>query len=200
MSGTILKFPGGSEASSDRIAAVEALLFAAGEPVGVDALCVALHGADPDEVRAAIDHIARRCAAEDRGVEVVEVAGGWQMRTKAAFGSLVVRLRGGRPQKLSRPALEVLSVVAYRQPATRHEIEQIRGVDSGAVLKNLLERQLVRVSGRRDEPGRPLEYATTPLFLEMFSLRTLSALPTLRERDELVRDRDDREPVDDSSG
>lgn len=200
MSGTILQFPGGADASGDRIAAVEALLFAAGEPVTVAALGEALHGVDEADVQAAIDAIARRCAADDRGVEVVEVGGAWQMRSKAAFGALVVRLRGGRPQKLSRPALEVLSVVAYRQPATRQEIEQIRGVDSGAVLKSLLERQLVRVSGRRDEPGRPLEYATTPLFLEMFSLRTLSALPTLREREELVRDRDDEGPIDGSSG
>lgn len=187
MSGEILRFPGSDEASVDLVAAVEALLFAAGEPVSLNALCDALHGADPAEVRAAIDALARRFDRPEHGVEVAVVSDGWQMRTKPMFGTAILRLRGGKAQKLSRPALEVLAVVAYRQPATRPEIEAIRGVDSGGVLKSLMERGLVRVSGRRDEPGKPLEYATTPQFLELFQLPALQSLPTLRERDELVR-------------
>jgi segregation and condensation protein B len=177
--------------SSDLVGAVEALLFVAGVPLPFDDIVAALEGPGPDEVREALVEIARICDRPGRGVELVEVAGGWQFRTRTRFADSIVRLRGLRPAKLSRPALEVLAVIAYRQPVTRHEIEDLRGVDSGGVLKTLLERNLVRVAGRREEPGRPLEYATTPEFLQMFTLPALSALPTLREREELMRDRGD---------
>lgn len=170
------------------VGAVEALLFAAGAPVAIEALCDALDGAEPAEVRAAIDAVAARHAGADAGLEVVEVAAGWQMRTRVTYAGPVLRLRGGKPQKLSRAALEVLAICAYRQPVTRQDIEEIRGVDSGGVLKMLLDRGLVRVSGRREEPGRPLEYGTTPQFLELFQLPSLSALPTLKEREELLTD------------
>jgi segregation and condensation protein B len=182
------------EVAEGMVAAVEALLFAAGGPVKLEALCAALDDADPDEMQRALSAVTARCGAADRGLEVVVIDGGWQVRTQARFAAAVLRLRGARPQRLSRAALEVLAVVAYRQPVTRGEIEAIRGVDSGGVLKTLLDRLLVRVGGRRDEPGRPLQYATTPQFLEMFSLPGLGALPTLREREELLRDR----PPDDA--
>lgn len=187
----VVPFPGAPEVEvpPNLVAAVEALLFAAGAPTTIQELCDALDGAEPEDIRRALDVIEWRCGAPGRGIELVAVAGGWQLRTRAAFASAVLKLRGGKPARLSRPALEVLSVVAYRQPATRPEVEAVRGVDSGGVLKSLLERGLVRVAGRREEPGRPLEYATTPAFLEMFSLPSLSALPTLREREELLRDR-----------
>ena len=101
---------------------------------------------------------------------------------------LVLRLLKKRPARLSRAALEVLSVVAWRQPVTRAEIESLRGVDSGGVVKSLIERGLLRTAGRRAEPGRPLMYATTRAFLEMFELGDLRDLPTLREREELEED------------
>ncbi len=184
--GEIVAFPGiEREAPPTLTAAVEAMLFVSAEPLGLNALCEALGNADPIEVRVVIDQLMRRCQAPDHGVELVEVAGAFQFRTKAAFASVVARIRGGKPQRLSGPALEVLAIIAYRQPVTRHEIDQIRGVDSGGPLRGLIDRSLVRVSGRRDEPGRPLEYATAPAFLELFGLPGLGSLPTLREREGL---------------
>lgn len=180
-----------SAPSPELLAAVEALLFAAGAPVGLVALCDALDDADPAEVRDALTALAARYEHDAHGLTLDAVAGGWQLRTQARFAAIVQRLRGGKPQKLSPAALETLSVVAYRQPVTRSEIEEVRGVDAGGVLKVLLERGIVRVAGRRDEPGRPLEYATTDAFLALFGLPSLSALPTLREREELVSDRDE---------
>jgi segregation and condensation protein B len=191
--GRVVPFPGGATREGDvppaLIGAVEAVLFAAGAPVTADDVANALETGVAD-VEAALHALAGRAEAPDRGVELVRIGGGWQLRTRSMFAAAVLRLRGGKPAKLSRPALEVLAVVAYRQPVTRPEIEAIRGVDSGGVLKTLLEKELVRVAGRREEAGRPLEYGTTAGFLELFSLSGLGALPTLREREELVRDRE----------
>jgi segregation and condensation protein B len=97
------------------------------------------------------------------------------------------RLLGTRPKKLTRGALESLSIVAYRQPITRPEIDRLRGVDSGGVIKQLVDRGLVRSAGRSDDPGRPLLYRTTPEFLELFGLPDLASLPTIEERAELAR-------------
>lgn len=166
------------------VAAVEALLFASGEPVRTRELAEVL-GVGPEIIRAAIGILQDRHRGEGAGLRVVRVAGAWQFRTAMPFSGAVLALRGGKPAKLSRAALEVLAVIAYEQPVTKGDIEAVRGVDSGGVLRTLLDRGLVRVAGRRDEPGRPLEYATTPAFLEMFSLRDLGELPSLRERAEL---------------
>ncbi len=194
MSGEVHAFPGAPEheVSPEVLGALEALLFSAGLPVTLTELSLALD-IDPEETRRGIEVLAWQYGAPNRGMELVHVDGGWQLRTQPRFAQVILKLRGGKPLKLSRPALEVLAVVAYRQPVTRHEIEGIRGVDSGGVLKGLLERQLVRVSGRREEPGRPLEYATTPEFLRMFSMSGLGSLPTLKEREELLRDADPAE-------
>ncbi len=163
---------------------IEALLFAAGEPVTITELVAAIGIVDKDDVRTALHELAQ--ASVGRGIRVVKVSGGWQMRTDPAFADAVLRLRGGKPLRMSPAALETMAVIAYRQPATRTEVDEIRGVASGGVLKTLLDRGYLRVVGRRDEPGRPLEYGTTPLFLEMFELDSLAALPTLAEREELA--------------
>lgn len=183
----ILEFPqrpGGVD--PELVHAIEALLFASGEPVGAAALTEAL-GADPDEVRVALRVLTQR--RRDSGVVLERVGGGWQLRTAARFATAVHRLIGTRPVRLTRPALEVLAVIAWRQPIPRSEIDRVRGVDSGGVLKSLLERGLIRTAGRSDDPGRPLLYRTTSAFLEMFSLPDLAALPTLEERESLVRAR-----------
>ena len=114
-----------------------------------------------------------------------EVAGGWLFRTSVQFAPFVRELTAGRPVRLSRAQVETLAIVAYRQPITRPEIDDIRGVDSGATLKLLLERDLVRILGKKDEPGRPILYGTTTQFLEFFGLKSLKDLPTLREFTEL---------------
>lgn len=173
--------PGGDAHDPTVVEGVEALLFAAGEPVTVAELTEALGLVDPVPVREAL----RDLAARSGGVRVVEVAGAWQMRTDARFSEAILRLRGGRPQTMSRAALEALAVVAYRQPVTRQEIDDLRGVASGGVLKTLLDKGYVKVLGRRDEPGRPLEYGTSPMFLQVFELAGLHALPTLAEREDL---------------
>lgn len=186
--GEVVRFPG-TNAASDRaqalIPALEALLFAAGQPATARALAGALPDADVTEVRVALGLFQERLSRDDRGVELVEVAGGWQLRTDPRFAGPVLALMGGTPARLSPAALEVLAIVAYRQPATRGQVEALRGVASGGVLRTLIDRGLLRVCGRRDEPGRPLEYATTRRFLEVFSLPDLGDLPTLAERDDL---------------
>ncbi len=124
----------------------------------------------------------------NRGILLDEVAGGWLFRTNAAFSPFVRDLTKQKPVKMSRPQLETLAILAYRQPITRPEIDEIRGVDSGATLKMLLERDLVRILGKKDEPGRPLLYGTTPQFLEFFGLKSLKDMPTLKEFTELNED------------
>ena len=120
-----------------------------------------------------------------RGVYVEEVAGGFAFRTNPMYADAVRKFLAQRPVRLSRAQLETLSIVAYRQPITRPEVDDIRGVDCGPVLKGLLERELIRVLGKKDEPGRPMLYGTSPQFLELFNLESLSDLPTLKEFTEL---------------
>jgi segregation and condensation protein B len=187
--GEILQFPGGvPEAKQALFAALEALLFASGEPVSLRELTKAVDAESTAEVREALLRIQQQCEHPGRGVRLVEVAGAWQLQTSAACAEVVAKLRGAKPKRLSSAAAETLSVIAYRQPVTKSEIDNLRGADSGGVLRGLLERQLVRVSGRRrDIAGRPLEYSTARGFLELFSLKSLADLPTLAERDDLLK-------------
>ena len=120
------------------------------------------------------------------GVVVERIGGGWQLRTAPRFHGALTALHGGTPRKLSKAAMEVLAAIAYEQPCTRTDVEALRGVDSGGVLKSLLERGLVRVAGRSSVPGRPLLYRTTREFLELFSLPDLGSLPTVADRRELT--------------
>lgn len=123
---------------------------------------------------------------EGRGIELVEVAGGYQFRSCAASAPFVRDLVAQRPARLTRAQLETLALIAYRQPITRPEIDDVRGVDSGSAIKVLCERDLVKILGRKDEAGRPLLYGTTPFFLEFFGMNAMSDLPTLREFTELT--------------
>jgi segregation and condensation protein B len=160
---------------------VEGLLFAAGNPVPLARLVEALDGPGRAEVLAALEELGASCERDGRGVRLVHVAGGYQLRTAPEHAPWIRRLLRERPPRLSRPMLETLAIVAYRQPCTRIEIEAIRGVDADAVLATLTDRKLVRILGRKDAPGRPLLYGTTRDFLEVFGLGDLSSLPTLRE-------------------
>jgi len=160
---------------------IESLLFAAGVPVPVARLMEALDGPGRAEVQAALEELARHYQRDGRGLRLAHVAGGYQLRTPAEYGPWIRRLLRERPARLTRPMLETLAIVAYRQPCTRVEVEAVRGVDTEAVLATLTDRRLVRILGRKEAPGRPLLYGTTPEFLEVFSLPDLSALPTLRE-------------------
>ena len=122
---------------------------------------------------------------ESTGLELVQVAGGWRFRTASDLGGMVRRLWPERRVRLSHAALEAVSVIAYRQPCTRLDVEAVRGVDCSGIVRSLLERGLVRIVGKKEEPGRPLLYGTTPLFLETFSLEDLGQLPTLRDLENL---------------
>jgi segregation and condensation protein B len=123
-----------------------------------------------------------------RGIRLVAVAGGFAFRTAPEVAEYVREATAQKPVKLTRAQLETLAILAYRQPMTRPEIDDVRGVDSGPVLKLLLERHLVRILGKKEEPGRPLLYGTTPTFLELFGLRSIRDLPTLREFTELTEE------------
>jgi segregation and condensation protein B len=160
---------------------LESLIFASESPVRLEYLMEVLPESDRDAIAEGVRRIQADCAEDFRGVELVEVAGGYQFRTKPKWAQWVQRLKKAKPLKLSRSALETLAIVAYRQPVIRPAIEEIRGVDSGWVLRTLLERDLVRIVGRKEIPGRPIVYGTTKTFLEIFGLNALSDLPTPKE-------------------
>jgi segregation and condensation protein B len=168
--------------------AIEAVLLASEGPVSENQLNTWLAHPGLGAVRGGLDAIRSRLDQRQGGYRLVHVAKGWQLRTDPRFAAWVSHMRGGRPLKLSRAALETIAIVAYRQPVTRSEVEALRGVDSGGVLRMLCERRLCGVIGRKDEPGRPLIYGTTSDFLGLFGLRDLSDLPTLRDLRELQRD------------
>jgi segregation and condensation protein B len=163
---------------------VESLLFVTDKPVTLDQLHEAT-GIDRPRLEAALAQLGGIHRDGVSGIVLTEVAGGWQLRTDPDSGEFVRRFLRVKPQRLTRAALETLAIIAYRQPVTRPEIEDVRGVDSGAVVKALLERRLIKMLGKKDEVGRPILYGTTREFLEFFALKDLSALPTLREFHEL---------------
>jgi segregation and condensation protein B len=173
----------------------EALILASPEPLAAKRLADLLPRCSPERTRELVAELNAEYAAQGRAFEISEVAGGFQMRTLPEFAPYVQQLQSGRPLRLSPAALETLAVVAYRQPVTRAEIEFVRGVDVGAVLRSLLERKLVRIAGHREVPGRPMLYATTRRFLEVFGLATLDDLPTLREIRELAPEGGAAEPA-----
>jgi segregation and condensation protein B len=173
----------------------EALILASPEPIPVAKLAKLIPRCTPSKAKALVDALNADYVAQQRAFEICEVAGGYQMRTHAEFSSYLHQLQKTRPLRLSNAALETLSIVAYRQPVTRSEVEQVRGVDAGPVVRSLLERKLVKIAGHKEVPGRPMLYATTKRFLEVFGLAHLEDLPTLRDLEELVPS----EPDDDDA-
>lgn len=167
--------------------AVEALIFSADRPSGAAQLRKVFPELSAAELAEIVDGINAKLLEQDRPYEIVEVGGGYQFRTRPEYGELIRAARPERVARLSRAALETLAMVAYRQPLTRAELEELRCVDCGAVLKTLLDRDLVRIVGRRDSPGRPALYGSTSRFLEIFGLRSLRDLPDLREVEEMVQ-------------
>ena len=177
--------------SSERVhRLLESILFIADKPISEEAIRRNT-GIELRVIRETLASLQDHYAEEVRGIVLHEVAGGWQLRTSPESAEVIRRFLKVKPQRLTRAALETLAIVAYRQPVTRPEIEDIRAVDSGAVLKALLERRLIKILGKREEAGRPLIYGTTREFLEFFNLRDLAALPTLREFQELSRESED---------
>ena len=163
---------------------LETLLFLAERPLTSEELRQAT-GLEVERIDKALDKLTGDYREGVCGIVLHEVAGGWQLRTSPDNAAFARRFLKVKPQRLTRAALETLAIIAYRQPVTRPEIEEIRGVDCGAVVKALLERRLIKILGKKEEPGRPMLYGTTKEFLEFFALKDLASLPTLREFHEL---------------
>ncbi|OFZ84030.1 MAG: SMC-Scp complex subunit ScpB [Bdellovibrionales bacterium RIFOXYD1_FULL_44_7] len=166
---------------------IEALLFMVDQPLSVNKIRDLLGPNFSFSIfQEAVTALKDRYQSSAFGIELVEVAGGLQLRTKPGRTALVKKLAKVQPQKLSSGAMETLAIIAYKQPVMKEEMDKIRGVDSSYFLRVLLEKRLVKIAGRSELPGRPMLYATTQDFLELFGLKDLSALPSLREIEQMV--------------
>jgi segregation and condensation protein B len=166
--------------------AIEALLFVSGNPLSLDRLKGTIEEATPEQIEAQMQALHREYEDRGAGIMLAEVAGGYQLATRPENSALIRKFKSVKVSaKLSKPALETLAIVAYKQPITRTEVEAIRGVNIGGIMRNLMERRLIKIVGKKDVPGKPMLYGTTQEFLQYFGLKDLSALPTLREFQEL---------------
>ena len=181
-------------------AILEAVLFVSPEPVPVARLLSIVGTVSKTEVIQALGILTHDLDQDGRGIQLVQVAGGYRLVTKQEYGPWLKRMdKAKAAQKLSRSALESLAIIAYKQPLVRSEIEEIRGVETSGVLRTLCERKLVRIVGRKDVPGRPIMYGTTKFFLEHFGLQDLSQLPPLREFKELGESEQALLPIENES-
>jgi segregation and condensation protein B len=164
---------------------VESLLFAASEPLTPRQIHALLPGRDLKEIKDVLEDLKDEYDGMKRSFVIREVAKGYQFCTLPAFRQYISQMLSSTPSRLSRAALETLAIIAYKQPVIRQEIERLRGVDVGGILRILLKKGLIRIMGRKPLPGRPIIYGTTGRFLEVFDLKDLSSLPTLKEMEEL---------------
>lgn len=164
---------------------IESLLFVAEDPLTIDSIKKVLDSTDSNAIRNVLNELSSEYEARKGGFFLREVAGGYQIRTRSEYSQWIRRLLRPNPLRLSNAALETLAIVAYKQPVIRCDIEHLRGVDCGGILRMLLERKLIRVVGRKEIPGRPMIYTTTKKFLELFELKDLKDLPSPKEIEEL---------------
>jgi segregation and condensation protein B len=168
-------------------AVVEALLFASEKPLSLEEIRKALDNLAPSAVSAAIGELKSEYEQANRGMRIVEIAGGFQMVTASGLAPFLKRLfKARRLERLSKPALETLAIIAYKQPLTRREIEFLRNVNVDGIMKSLLEKDLIRISGRKKTPGRPHVFGTTKQFLEHFGLNSLTELPKMEDFTQLA--------------
>jgi segregation and condensation protein B len=166
---------------------VEALLFVSGEPLSLKAIAKATEW-DEEAVLDALKELQERYVQSDSGLQVLEIAGGWQLGTRPEYATTIGKLLAPHANRLTKPALETVTIIAYRQPLTQAEIEAIRGVGCDGVLKTLTERELIGEVGRKQTPGRPILYGTTPQFLHYFGMASLEELPPLPDEEESVEE------------
>jgi segregation and condensation protein B len=169
-------------------ARIEALIFASDRPLSIEAILRIFagdEGVDRETVKRSLANLVEKHDKRMGGFHLAQVAGGYEFRTREDFAGDILRLYNRRPDSLSKPAMEVLAIVAFRQPVTRALVEEIRGVDSSGILRTLLSRELIAIAGRARLPGRPHLYKSTPNFLRVFGLSTLRDLPTPREMREM---------------
>ena len=160
---------------------IESLLFVSDKPLTIREINACVPDSKPADIKSALKVLKYEYEAMGRSFGLKEVANGYQLRSHADFAPYILRMFQTSPSRLSRAAMETLAIIAYKQPILRFEIEKLRGVDSGGILKTLLEKDLIRIMGRKELPGRPLIYGTTKKFLEVFDLKDLSSLPKLKE-------------------
>jgi len=165
-----------------RKSVIEAILLASEKPLPLEQIRLVLDNADAEEVRKLIDELKTEYEQASRGIRVAEIAGGFQMITASEFAPFLRKLFKNRHlERLSKPALETLAIIAYKQPLTRSEIELLRNVNVDGVMKSLLDKNLIRIAGRKKAPGRPCVYGTTRQFLEHFGLKSLNDLPKIED-------------------
>jgi len=167
--------------------ALEALLFSSDKPLTLEQLKNALDTKETEQLRTVIQDLKSEYESANRGMRIAEIANGYQMVTSSNFAPFLKKLYKERHvERLSNPALETLAIIAYKQPLTKHEIESLRNVNVDGVVKNLLDKDLIRVSGRKKAPGRPLIFGTTRQFLEYFGLKSLEELPKMEDFSKLL--------------
>lgn len=171
---------------SEKRRVVEAVILGTPEPLSAQRVAAVIPYAKPAKIKKLVEELNAEYIAQGRSFEIIEVAGGYQMRTLPEFAPQLQQIQPQRPLRLSKASLETLAIVAYKQPVTRGDVEGVRGVDAGAVLRSLLERKLVKLAGHKEVPGRPMLYGTTRRFLEVFGLESLKDLPSLRQLEELA--------------
>lgn len=174
-------------ATVDLKAVIEGLLLVADGPVRPDRIALILE-IEVEQAKLLLQELQEDYAASCRGFGLQMIDGGFQFRTRPEHAEWIRRFRKVKPFRFSRAALETMAIVAYRQPVTRAEIDYLRGVDSGGVIRTLLDKRLIRILGKKDIPGKPLIYGTSKEFLELFGLRDLTGLPTLKEFNDLPTD------------
>jgi segregation and condensation protein B len=174
---------------------IEALLFASDKPLTTRDIHGWLSEETLSEITKALQELQAEYDAMGRSFSLKEVASAYQFRTQSQYAPYILKMLKASPTRLSRAALETLAIIAYKQPILRHEIERLRGVDVGGVLKSLLEKGLIRIMGRKNLPGRPLIYGTTKRFLEVFDIKDIGSLPKLKEIKDLGSDEAEISPV-----
>ncbi len=166
-------------------AIIESLIFVSEIPLSLEQIKEILGEVSKKDLKRLLSELIEDYSRGQRGFNLIEVADGYQFRTKPELAEWINRLKKAKPLALSQPALETLAIIAYKQPMVRADIEKVRGVDCGGVLHTLLERKFIKILGKKDIPGKPLVYGTSKLFLEFFGLKDLSSLPTLKDLEAL---------------
>ncbi len=171
---------------------LEALIFVSPTPLGLKKILEVIGDGYPKkDIETALSQLQTQYESPDRGLYLQEVADGFQFRTKPRYSEWIKRLKKISPARLSKAALETLAIIAYKQPITRGDMERLRGVEVDGIVRTLLEKNLIRILGRKEIPGRPILYGTTQRFLELFELKDLSSLPSLEEIKSLSNDTND---------
>ena len=174
---------------------VEALLFASDKPLAPKEIHAVLPEVKPADIAGALRVLKYEYEAMGRSFVLHEVGGGFQFRSRPEYGAYILKMLQASPARLSRATMETLAIIAYKQPVLRQEIERLRGVDVGGILKTLLEKGLVKIMGRKNLPGRPLVYGTTRRFLEVFDLKDIESLPKIKELKALGSEDDEQQSL-----